>query len=187
MSTGVNLLRFFDAVYIAALGIWAGVVLFCGLGVHSALGNFEGPVRAEVDRRLLLRGLVWGAVCGAVALPSLVCGAMAVPELRGPIVGVKSALLLTALLLTIGRAAAVGRNRQPVGSRTVESFVAVILLGLLGAQAYRDPPATRGIEEPSPLALYQAHEKAAHRQSTRFRSKYQAQPPPQPPQSNAQP
>lgn len=180
MPTGLTLLHLLDAVYLVALGIWAGVTLFCGLGAPAALGPLETGDRAEAERLLLGRGLVWGAACGAIALPALVCGAMAVPELRGPIVGIKAALLLAALLLTLARAGGLWRRGAASGGRAVESLVAVIVIGLLAAHAYREPPTTRGIEEPSPMAIYQAHEAAARSQSTRFRANYPTRPAPSP-------
>ncbi len=170
MDTGLTLLKLFDAVYLVALGIWAGSSLF--VYTEVAANPESGP--PSPNDALRSRALVWGAVCGAVALPALVCGAMGVPEMRGPAIGLKAIVLLIAILLTLYRAASLNRRRPSTREASVrglsffsvEAVILCVVLGLLVAHAFRDPPRTRGIEQLDPVARYNAFQAATQGKPT---------------------
>jgi hypothetical protein len=128
---------------------------------------------------LLTRCTLWGAVCGALALPALVCGALSVPELRGIRVGLQAGAVLCALLLTLFAANIAARGLSLVskdasgnGSRqrlnALLSLVAVIVIALLVAHAHRDMPSSKGLVDPKPGERYQEAQQRLQSQNQRM-------------------
>jgi putative copper export protein len=160
---GQSLLHVFDTVYLVSVGTWLGSALFVLFGIAPLLRAQQGIDPASIERAVWGRVSVWGAVCGAVALPSLVCGALGMPELRGPRTGIQAGVLLGALLAVLfagnvlARRLVTGDEQRELAARrivTCYSVVAVLLVLLLAAHAYRPAPATTGIVEPAPATRY---------------------------------
>ena len=117
-------------------------------------------------RPLFPRYYQWGAIAGAIGLPSAVAVPLAFPELRGPAVGIQALVILAATLLmlyagnVLAPAIEAARDEGPSGNDRFErlhrrsvrlnALVLVLGLGLLVAFAARPKPLTRGIVELSP-------------------------------------
>jgi hypothetical protein len=157
----------FDSTYLIALTAWVGSILFFSFGVAPIIFGVLGPdAGGRFVRALFPRYYLWGAVSGAVALPSAVAVPLAFPELRGPWVGVQAMVILTATLLmlyagnSLTPAINAARDEGPAGrdrferlhrrSVRLNAVVLVLGLGLLVAFAARPRPATRGIVEKNP-------------------------------------
>jgi hypothetical protein len=166
--SGLLLLRVFDAVYLIALGTWLGSLVFTQLVVMPNLARRWMPEQGRSVRGLLLARVgLWGAVCGAIALPALVCGALGVPEMRGPGVGARAALILACLLSmlylanVVALAVAGGGERGALEAGHLDrhgavltGLVVICLAGLLVSHAFRESPRSKGIIELGPRERY---------------------------------
>lgn len=161
---GLTLLRVFDSIYLAALGVWLGTIAFCTLGIRPLFRSHPCPADLEVQCRR--RSYMWGACCGALALPALVCGALGVPELRGVWLGVQAAVLLVLLLAMLQQAgkrvdSAPGDKTQPQPAQSRQPSIDGIAITLLGAlivaHAHRPSVTSVGIVDPDPMIQYQAY------------------------------
>jgi uncharacterized membrane protein len=161
------LLGFFDTIYLIALTAWLGSILFFSFCVapliFKVLGSESG---GKFVRALFPRYYAWGAIAGAVALPSFVAVPLCYPEYRGPTVAIQSTVILvcTLLMLYAGNsltpainaardAGLEGRERfDRLHRRSVRlnALVLILGLGLLIAYAHRPAPKTSGITELSP-------------------------------------
>jgi Domain of unknown function (DUF4149) len=168
--TAPVLLGIFDSVYLIALTAWVGSILFFSFAVAPLIFKVLGAeAGGKFVRALFPRYYLWGVICCAVALPSLVCGSLSFPELRGPMIGVQAGLLVASLLImlycgnTLTPAINEARDGGPSTSerfnrlhrRSVNLNVIVLLigLGLLVGFAIRKAPRTNGIEERSPRQM----------------------------------
>jgi hypothetical protein len=161
------LLAIFDSVYLLALAALVGSLLFFLFGVAPILPRVLG---AEVGRQLM-KVLVpfyhlWGVVCCAIALPALICGAFCFPELRGPMIGVQAASIVTSVVMLVlsvrGMTPLINEARDGgptspwrfdrLHHGTVRNNAVVLLISvvLLIAFASRKGLRTNGIEEPLP-------------------------------------
>jgi hypothetical protein len=167
--TARSLLVVFDSVYLLALAAWLGSILFFSFALAPNLFKVLGVEAGEkLARALLPRYYLWGAVCGALMLPSAVAVPLAFPEMRGPWVGVQALAIMAATLLslyggnTLTPAINAARDLGPSGEerfnrlhrRAVRLNMVVLLigLGLLVGFAARRAPRSAGIIEPSPEA-----------------------------------
>ena len=161
------LMVLFDSVYLGAMTAWVGSILFFTFGaapiVFKVLGTETGD---RFVRVLFPRYFLWGAISGAVALPSAVAVPLCYPELRGPWVGVQALFIIAATLImlysgnSLTPAVNAARDEGPSGqarfdqlhrrSVWLNGLVLVIGLGLLVAFAARPAPQSSGIIEPSP-------------------------------------
>lgn len=178
--SSLNLLRIFDSVFLVAMASWLGSLLFLSFGVAPKISQALPPDQASsLVRSLFRRCYTWGAISGAIALPAVVCGPLAVPELRGPVVGLRAGLILAGILAMFYCAnvlipaldafhgappdQADRAERQENRLVVLNSLVMVVGVGLLVAHAYRRPPATSGIREPTPEERrleYERHNRA---------------------------
>ncbi len=182
------LMILFDAIYLISLTAWVGSVLFVSLGIAPIIFPTLGPeAGAKFVRGAFLRYYQWGAIAGAIGLPSAVAVPLAFPELRGPMVGVQALVILAATLLmlyagnVLAPAIEAVRDEGPSGNDRFErlhrrsvrlNFLVMVLgLGLLVAFAARPKPLTRGIVELSPT-------ECAERQLKKLRELQQTSPPP---------
>jgi hypothetical protein len=191
--TGRSLLFLFDSAYVLALAAWVGSILFFSFGVaplvFSELGEQTG---GKFVRVLFPRYYLWGAICGAVALPAYVAGPLCFHEYRGPMVGVSALVILAGILITmyggnsLTPAINQARDQGPAGQdrfrrlrrRAVwlNALVLAIGIGLLIAFAARPGPKTAGIVEMTPIerARYDA---AVERVIEDVEAKYGMRPP----------
>ena len=170
-----SLLALFDSVYVLALTAWVGSILFFSFVVAPVIFTVLGAESgAKFVRALFPRYYLWGAICGAVALPAFVAGPLCYPEFRGPRVGLQALAILcgTLIMLYAGNSLVPAINRArdagPVGhqqflrlhrlSVRLNAVALVIGLGLLIGFATRPAPSTEGIVEltPSEQARYDA-------------------------------
>jgi putative copper export protein len=188
---GRDLLRVFDCFYLLALAAWFGGLLFCVFGVAPlARRCLPAELADRIEGLAWTRCHLWGAVCGASALPALVCGALGVPELRGPDVGLKSGALLAALLLTLyaGNAVAprlsAARDAGPSEAKRVTAFerrlsllhnlILILVASLIVAHAYRGAPTTRGIPQSDPSQA-NAYQRSLYERNQQFWHDYATQ------------
>ncbi len=124
------------------------------------------PRRPGSCGTLFPRYYAWGATCGAIALPAFLGAPLSYPEYRGAAVGVQAFLILAAILVmlycgnSLTPAINAARDAGPEQSgrfdrlhrRSVRLNAAVmlVLIGLIVAFAFRPPPVTSGIIEPTP-------------------------------------
>lgn len=165
--SAASLMVVFDAIYLVALTAWVGSILFFSFGVAPIIFNVLGAeAGAKFVRALFPRYYLWGAVSGAVALPSAVAVPLAFPELRGPWVGVQALAILAATLVmlyagnVLTPAINAARDEGEAGrerfarlhrrSVRLNGLVLVVGLGLLVVFAARPRPRTGGIVEPTP-------------------------------------
>jgi uncharacterized membrane protein len=161
------LLVIFDAVYLLALAVWVGSILFFSFAVAPVIFRVLGAeVGGRFVRALFPRYYAWGATAGAIALPAFLGVPLSFPEYRGPWVAVQGLLILagTLIMLYCGNvltpAINAARNADPAAQERFErlhrrsvwlnGLVLVIGLALLTAHAARPAPRTRGIIEPTP-------------------------------------
>jgi hypothetical protein len=159
----------FDSVFLVAMSAWVGSVLFFSFGVAPLIFSVLGPeAGGRFVRALFPRYYQWGAICGALALPSAVAVPLSFPELRGPWVGVQSLAILMATLLSLYAGNALtpainaAKDAGPAGqarfdrlhrrSVRLNGLVLLIGIGLLIGFAARPVPKTAGIIEPGPGA-----------------------------------
>jgi hypothetical protein len=161
------LMALFDSIFLIALAGWIGSALFLSVGV---IPLFFKQLRTEdaekLVRTLLPRYGVWGAICGALTLSSLVAVPLCYPEFRGARVGVQALAIISCILITLyvgNSATATPDTRRAPGAssgeqephwyrRTVALNVVVVLSGiaLLIAFTTRGAPMTSGIVELTP-------------------------------------
>lgn len=159
----------FDSIYLIALTAWVGGILFFSFGVAPVIFKVLGAESGgKFVRALFPRYYQWGAISGAVALPSSVAVPLCFPELRGPWVGVRALVIIGSTLAMLyagnvltpainaardagpgARARFDGLHRRSV---RLNGLVLVLGLGLLVAFAARPAPTTPGIVEPAPSA-----------------------------------
>jgi hypothetical protein len=162
-----SLLVLFDSVYVIALSAWIGSILFFSFGVaplvFSELGADAG---GKFVRALFPRYYLWGAICGALALPAYVGVPLCFPEFRGALVGVQALAIIVAILIVLyagnSLTAAINRARDDGASgeddfarlhrRAVRLNLLVLSIGLvlLVAFATRSSPRTAGLVELTP-------------------------------------
>jgi hypothetical protein len=157
----------FDSIYVIALAAWIGSALFLWLGVTPLVVKQLGAEPGEkLVRALLSRYCVWGAICGAIALPSMVAVPLCYPEYRGAKVGVQALAIISCILITLyvgnspvsamTEARTTGPSRRgrltPLYRRalSLNVLVSIIGVGLLVAFATRAAPKTSGISELTP-------------------------------------
>jgi hypothetical protein len=163
-----HLLALFDSIYVLAMALLVGSVVFFSFAVAPIIFRVLGAeAGGRFVRALFPRYYLWGAVCGAIALPAFVAGPLCFPEYRGIAVGVQALMLLCCTLIMlyggnslvpeINRARDEGPSshdrferlhRRSVG---LNALVLVIGVGLLVAYAWRPAPRTAGIIELSPI------------------------------------
>jgi len=157
----------FDSIYVIALAVWIGSALFLSPAVIPLIVKQLGPEPGEkLVRALLSRYCVWGAICGALALTSMVAVPLCYPEYRGAKVGVQALAIISCILITlyVGNSATSPRNEArgagssyqgpypPLDRRafSLNALVAIAGVGLLAAFATRAGPKTSGIVELTP-------------------------------------
>jgi len=157
----------FDSIYAIALAAWIGSALFLSLGAMPLIIRQVGAERGERLLSALLRRYgVWGAICGAIALPSMVAVPLCYPEYRGAKVGVQAIAIISCIMITLyvgnsrrssmNEACAVGAPRYqwltPFYRRAfaLNLVVSITGVGLLVAFATRAAPQTSGLIELSP-------------------------------------
>jgi Domain of unknown function (DUF4149) len=162
------LLVVFDSVYVMALTAWIGSVLFFSFGVAPIIFTVLGAESGgRFVRALFPRYYLWGAICGAVALPAYVAVPLCYPEFRGPKVGVQALAIIVAILIelyaghtltpAINRARDGGASEAELFERLhrravgLNALVLVIGMVLLVAFAARSTPRTSGIVELTPV------------------------------------
>lgn len=163
-----------DAAFLVALAAWSGSLLYVLLAHLPDLARRLPPETALRERAALWGRLdLWGATWGAIALPASLGAPLTFPEYRSPQVGLV-ALLLIATTLTmlhgvnqlapaLQRAIPHDRDsaqRLDRRARRLHGAVAAALLLLLVSHAFRPPPRTIGIIEPTPLERAQRVGKA---------------------------
>jgi uncharacterized membrane protein len=161
------LLAFFDSAYVLALTAWVGSVLFLSFGVAPLIFKVLGAeAGGRFVRALFPRYYAWGAISGAIALPSFLGVPLSFPEYRGPMVAVQAILILSGILTmlyagnTLTPAINAARDAGPAGHARFErlhrrsvrlnGLVLAIGVGLLIAYATRPGPRTSGIAEMTP-------------------------------------
>jgi len=164
----------FDSIYLVTLAGWIGSALFLWSGVIPLF--FEQLEEAQAEkllRALLARYSLWGAICGALALSSMVAVPLCYPEFRGRRVGVQAMAIISCIAITLyvgnsltskPNAGGAGPARHgwhlPAYGRAsfLGAVVAVTGLVLLVAFATRTAPKTSGIVEltPTERARYDA-------------------------------
>lgn len=168
--SGLDLLRLLDSLYLVAVGTWLGSLGFAECAVIPMIHRVCDPVRGRaLEREVGARCGLWGAICGAIALPALVCGTLAVPEMRGPGVGVKAIGIVGGILAMLSIAQVIGqrcvradtsKDDRPSSERVgglrvvVSGLVGTLLVGLLVAHAFRSGPRSQGIVELDPKERY---------------------------------
>jgi hypothetical protein len=135
-----------DAAFLTALAVWTGSTLFLVAGAIPLVRDDH-----RLLRRFLARYYSWGVTCGAIALPSAVGAPLSFPEYRGPWSGVQALLVVAGILTMLD-----GANRRVPDERLAQAttgratIVLALNLILLVAFAFRPPPRTAGIIEPTP-------------------------------------
>jgi hypothetical protein len=133
-----------DAAFLIAVGIWMGSTLF-------VLGGVLPLVDRSARGPLLRRWYAWGVTCGAVALPAAVGAPLSYPEYRGVWAGVQAFLIVGATLAMLdGANRPAPEDRQARRAVTLGAGVLVVHVVLLVGFAFRPPPRTVGIIEPTP-------------------------------------
>jgi len=157
----------FDSIYLIAMAAWVGSILFFSFGVTPVVSNaFGAESGGKFIQALSPPYYLWGAISGAVALPSAVAVPLAFPELRGPWVGIQALVILAATLITLYTgnsltpAINAARDAGPVArdrfdrlnrrSVRLNRVVLILGIGLLIAFASRPRPKTAGIIELTP-------------------------------------
>ena len=188
--TARSLMVLFDSVYLGAMSAWVGSILFFTFGVAPIVFKVLGTETGDKFVRVLFpRYFLWGAIAGAVALPSVVAVPLCYPELRGPWVGVQALFIIAATLImlyagnSLTPAINAARDAGPAGqarfdqlhrrSVWLNGLVLAIGLGLLVAFAARPFPRSSGIIELSPAQRAEAEAAAFQkRQVTPARPAY---------------
>jgi hypothetical protein len=157
----------FDSIYVIALAAWTGSALFLSLGAIPLVSKHLGAEPGEkLVGALLGRYGDWGAICGAIALTSIVAVPLCYPEYRGAKVAVQALAIIACLLTTLyvgnSQKAAMNVRGESTASRDGRStplyrrafwlnlLVPITGVGLLAAFAIRPAPRTSGIVELTP-------------------------------------
>jgi hypothetical protein len=165
--TARTLLGLFDSVYVLALAAWVGSIFFLSFGVAPLIFKaLDSASAAKLVRGLFPRYYAWGAIAGAVALPSFVAGALCFPEFRGPLVGVQAMAILLCVLASLyagnsltpaiheardaGPSGEARFNRLHRRAVRINAAVLVVVCALLVRFATRPSPRTAGIIEQFP-------------------------------------
>jgi uncharacterized membrane protein len=163
-----HLLALFDSVYVLALAVMVGGIVFFSFVVAPVIFRVLGAESGgRFVRALFPRYYQWNAILGAIALPAFVAGPLCFPEYRGIGVGVQSAVLLACVLIMlyggnslvpqINQARDAGPSShdrfERLHRRSVLLNAAAMVggIGLLVGFACRPAPRTSGIVELSPL------------------------------------
>lgn len=137
-----------DTAFLIAVAVWMGSTLFVLAGVVPLLGGESNP---RSLRPILTRWYSWGVTCGAVALPSAVGAPLSYPEYRGVWAGVQAVLLIAGVLMMLDGANRRAPDDRLIGrARILGGLVLTIQVVLLVGFAFRPPPRTQGIIEPTP-------------------------------------
>jgi hypothetical protein len=163
------LMAVFDSIYVTTLAGWIGSALFLALGVCPLISKQLGAKHAEkLLRHLLARYCLWGAICGALCLSSMVAVPLCYPEYRGVRVGVQALVIIACIASTLypGNSSTPAPNTasasiiDPAHDRQVlplfrqaylqSAVVAIAGIALLIAFATRPAPKTSGIVELTP-------------------------------------
>jgi len=191
--TSRYLVAVFDSAYIVAMTAWVGSILFFSFGVAPIIFNVLGSeAGGKFVRALFPRYYLWGAISGAIALPSLVAVPLCYPEYRGPMVGVQALAIIgcTLIMLYAGNsltpAINQARDAGPSGHRRFQqlhrrsvrlnALVLVVGLGLLVGFATRPAPRTSGILEKTPTERLR-YDEAVNRVIQDVEAKYGLRPP----------
>jgi hypothetical protein len=163
-----HLLALFDSIYVLAMASMVGSIVFFSFVVAPLIFRVLGAEGGgRFVRALFPRYYLWGAICGAIALPAYVAGPLCFPEYRGIAVGIQAGMLLccTLIMLYGGNTLVPEINRardegppshdrfERLHRRSVRLNALVMALGiaLLVAFACRPAPRTSGIIELSPI------------------------------------
>jgi Domain of unknown function (DUF4149) len=184
-----HLLALFDSIYLLAMAAMVGSIVFFSFAVAPIIFRVLGTeAGGRFVRALFPRYYLWGAICGAIALPAFVAGPLCFPEYRGIAVGIQSGLLLcctltmlyggNSLVPEINRARDEGEasherfERLHRRSVRLNALVLIIGVALVVGYAWRPAPRTAGIIELSPIerarragALEKATEGGDHREA----------------------
>lgn len=161
------LLHVFDSIYLIALCALVGSILFFSFAVAPLIFRVLGEqAGGKFVRALFPRYYMWGAIAGAIALPSFVAVPLLFPEYRGPWVGVQAMILLGCILVmlyagnSLTPAINAARDEGPPGAERFErlhrrsvrlnALVLAVGVGLLVAFAARPAPRTTGMTELDP-------------------------------------
>ena len=161
------LMALFDSIYVVALAGWIGSALFLSSGVIPLIFNHLDAEQAdELVGTFVPRYCAGGAICGALALSSMVAVPLCYPEYRGAKVGVQAVAVIACILITLyvgnSLTSALGKAQRDwviVAGASCAAFSsrcslsAVVLItasGLLVAFATREAPKTSGIVELTP-------------------------------------
>ncbi len=161
------LLTLFDSVYLVTLTAWVGSIVFFSFAVAPIIFRVLGSeAGGRFVRALFPRYYLWGAICGAIALPAFVAGPLCFQEYRGLRVAVQAMAILACILIMlyganslvpeINRARDEGPSshdrfeRLHLRSVRLNAVVLIVGLGLLIAFAARPVPRTAGIVELTP-------------------------------------
>jgi uncharacterized membrane protein len=187
------LLVVFDSVYVVALTAWVGSILFFSFAVAPIIFNVLGDqAGGKLVRVLFPRYYLWGAIAGAIALPSFVGRPLCYQEFRGPMVGVQAMVILAGILCmlyagnSLTPAINQARDAGPAGQKRFEqlhrravrlnAFVLVLGLGLLLAFANRAAPRTSGLVELAPADQVR-YDKAINRVIEEIEARHGMRPP----------
>jgi hypothetical protein len=161
------LMAVFDSIYVITLAGWIGSALFLSFGVFPLVLKHVPEEQAQkLVSSLLPRYGLWGAICGALALTSMVAVPLCFPEYRGATVGVQALAIIGCILIALYAGNSLtptgsgGRVSSPLShSRFLQvcrrasvliAAVAVTGIALLTAFATRAAPKTPGIVELTP-------------------------------------
>jgi hypothetical protein len=191
--TSRYLLGVFDSAFVIAMTAWVGSILFFTFGVSPIVFKVLGAEQGgKFVRALFPRYYLWGAISGAVALPSMVAVPLCYPEYRGPMVGIQALAIIGCILImlyagnTLTPAINRARDAGPSGHRGFEqlhrrsvrlnALVLVVGLALLIGFATRPAPRTSGIIEKTPIERLR-YDEAVNRVIQDVEAKYGMRPP----------
>ena len=192
--TSRYLLAVFDSAFVIAMTAWVGSILFFSFGVAPIIFKVLGAeAGGKFVRALFPRYYLWGAISGAVALPSMVAVPLCYPEYRGPMVGVQALAIIGCILImlyagnSLTPAINSARDAGPSGHRRFEqlhrrsvrlnALVLAVGLALLIGFAIRPAPRTSGIIEMTPSERIR-YDEAVNRVIQDAEVKYGLRPPP---------
>ncbi len=97
-----HLLALFDSIYVLAMALLVGSIVFFSFAVAPIIFRVLGAeAGGRFVRALFPRYYLWGAICGAIALPAFVAGPLCFPEYRGIAVGIQALMLLCCTLIML--------------------------------------------------------------------------------------
>ena len=183
----------FDSAFVIAMTAWVGSILFFTFGVSPIIFKVLGAEQGgKFVRALFPRYYLWGAISGAIALPSMVAVPLCYPEYRGPMVGVQALAIIGCILIMLyagnSLTPAINRARDagPSGHRGSSGSIADRSgstpwfwwsgLALLIGFATRPAPRTSGIIEKTPIERLR-YDEAVNRVIQDVEAKYGLRPP----------